>query len=113
MTIMQRKYKFIHILFRNCGATLTINLIEKKAENWMFDEYVSTNEKTSDCCLLKFETVDGQIFRYEGYVPQFFPNDHYGDYVIINIRKDGSVANFEVTDEQIDKVIAENEKWRS
>lgn len=37
------------------------------------------------------ETVAG----YEGYVPDFFPGDHYGDYLILNIDLEtGQIKNW-------------------
>lgn len=38
-----------------------------------------------------------EIFDYEGYVPAFFPGDHYGDYVILDIDLDtGKITNWKV-----------------
>lgn len=41
---------------------------------------------------------DGQeIFDYEGYVPNFMPGEHYGDYLILNIELDtGKITNWRV-----------------
>jgi hypothetical protein len=41
-------------------------------------------------------TVDGTIKgEYEGYVPDFFPDEHYGDYVILDIDADtGQILNW-------------------
>jgi hypothetical protein len=32
--------------------------------------------------------------REQEYVPGFFPGDHYGDYVILDIEPDGNIANW-------------------
>jgi hypothetical protein len=44
----------------------------------------------------------------DGYVPDFMPEDHYGDYVILNIDLDtGQVTNWKKpTAEQIEQFIA-------
>lgn len=44
----------------------------------------------------------------DGYVPDFMPGDHYGDYVILNIDLDtGLVTNWKAPSrEQIEKFIA-------
>ena len=62
-----------------------------------------------------FEAVvadqDGaELAQYEGYVPGFFPGDHYGDYLILDIDIDtGQIVNWEPpTAAQIEKFISEN-----
>jgi hypothetical protein len=36
---------------------------------------------------------DGQVLKeYEGYVPAFFPGQHYGDYLILDIDETGKIA---------------------
>ena len=44
---------------------------------------------------------------YEGYVPEFMPGEHYGDYLILNIDMDtGQILNWKKPDqEQIEKFI--------
>lgn len=39
------------------------------------------------------------------YVPDCFPGKHYGDYLELSISKDGNVKDFNVTDEDIDKLL--------
>jgi hypothetical protein len=43
---------------------------------------------------------------YNGYVPDFFPEEHWGDYVMLDIDIDtGKILNWKVpTQEQLDKV---------
>lgn len=37
---------------------------------------------------------DGQVLKeYEGYVPSFFPGEHYGDYLILDIDIDTGMIN--------------------
>ena len=40
--------------------------------------------------------VDGrQVGRYDGYVPEFMPGEHYGDYVTLEIDIDtGKILNW-------------------
>ncbi|QAY85369.1 hypothetical protein [Pseudomonas arsenicoxydans] len=36
-----------------------------------------------------------QVCGFEGYVPDFFPGDHYGDYLILNINLEtGQITNW-------------------
>lgn len=51
---------------------------------------------------------DGEAIKeYEGYVPGFMPEEHYGDYLILNIDIDtGTVTNWEVpSQEEIEEFI--------
>jgi hypothetical protein len=55
------------------GSFLSIDLETNQVQNWLFDSGITINYKTSDCCILKFEHRDyPTLFRYEGYVPDFF-----------------------------------------
>lgn len=58
---------------------------------------VSISAKCSDLCFVSVSDdkenllVDG----YDGYVPAFMPDDHYGDYVILDIDvKTGQILNW-------------------
>ena len=93
---MERKYKKMHILFEESGSCLSINLDTNQAENWLFGRNISTNYKTSDGCFIKFETDKGELISSLGYVPDFFPGNHYGDYVELSISKEGIVRALEV-----------------
>ncbi|MCY1454717.1 hypothetical protein D9M71_718000 [compost metagenome] len=48
---------------------------------------------------------------YEGYVPDFFPGDHYGDYLILNIDLEtGQIKNWKKpTAGDIEKMLAQGE----
>lgn len=55
--------------------------------------------------------VDAQgeeVGEYEGYVPDFFPGQHYGDYVILNIDLEtGQIKNWnKPTAEDVEKLIS-------
>lgn len=64
--------------------------------------------KVSDqfCALLK-DSEGHPIKDYEGYVPNFMPGEHYGDYVELDIDIDtGEIVNWEVpTKEQIEAFV--------
>mgnify|MGYP001578622213 FL=1 len=101
----------MHILFEESASCMTIDLETMKVENWLFDSPVDTHYKTADRCLIKFETKEGKLFSYEGYVPDFFPGEHYGDYVTLHISKTGAVRGLKVSDEAIDEVLKEYKNW--
>ena len=101
---MERKYEKMHLLFEETGSCLTIKLAANQVENWLFDGSIRTNYKTSDECVIKFETAQGELIRYEGYVPLFLPGDHYGDYIELSISQDGIVQELSVTDAEIDSI---------
>ena len=51
--------------------------------------------KTSDMFNSTLE-VDGKVVgEYDGYVPDFFPGQHYGDYILLHIDVDtGVIVNW-------------------
>ena len=103
---MQRKYQKMHVLFEESGSVLSIDLTNNQAINWLFDTGVHTNYKTADRCLVKFEEADGTMQHYEGYVPDFFPGEHYGDYIEIIIFETGK-TNINILDQDIDELLEE------
>lgn len=52
-----------------------------------------------------------QVGGYEGYVPDFFPGDHYGDYLILNINLEtGQIKNWKKpAAADIEKMLAQGE----
>lgn len=56
---------------------------------------ISINAKCSDLFSAHL-LQDGKIVgEYEGYVPSFFPGEHYGDYIQFNIDADtGQIINW-------------------
>ncbi|MEO8641886.1 hypothetical protein [Pseudomonas sp.] len=52
-----------------------------------------------------------EVGSYEGYVPDFFPGDHYGDYLILNIDLEtGAIKNWKKpTADDIEKMLAQGE----
>ena len=102
-----KKYTKMHVLFYETATTLSIDLTTKKVDNWFFKESMETNSKTADMCCLKFEQQGSkELLSYMGYVPDFFPGEHWGDYVRLEISEKGVVKKLKVTDAQIDKLLA-------
>ena len=58
------------------------------------------------------DSKGNEIGNYDGYVPEFFPGEHYGDYVELDIYiATGRIVNWNVpTDEDIDKMIKEGKE---
>ena len=91
----------IHILFEETASCISIDLASMTVENWRFKESLRINYKTSDCCLLQFETSEQKFFDYTGYVPDFFPGQHFGDYIEMEFDASGKVLGWEVNEKDI------------
>lgn len=54
------------------------------------------NAKCSDLFAMSIEDSKGtELLNYDGYVPSFFPNEHYGDYVELTIdSKTGKIVDW-------------------
>jgi len=51
--------------------------------------------KCSDCFSATLEENGKETISYDGYVPDFFPNEHYGDYVMFDIDiETGKILNW-------------------
>lgn len=71
--------------------------------------------KVCDMFTASVHDQDGEtVFDYEGYVPDFFPGDHYGDYIMLHIDLDtGKITNWKTPSaEDIMKFIDECEAGR-
>jgi hypothetical protein len=57
---------------------------------------IEISAKCSDCFAATLYAPDGTVLKeYDGYVPDFFPGDHYGDYVMLNIDiETGQILNW-------------------
>lgn len=100
-----RKFIKMHILFYETSDTLTVDLLSNYIENWTLTEKTTKFVyKTSDQCMLLFETIEGKKYFYKGYVPRFFPGKHYGNYLILTIEVDGKIQDFSSTDADIEKL---------
>jgi len=64
--------------------------------------------KTSDACDIQFLDKDNKPTRerHDGYVPDYFPEEHYGDYLELDIDvKTGRILNWKTpTQKQLNKV---------
>jgi hypothetical protein len=48
--------------------------------------YISISAKCSDLYSHQIYKKNGELYKeYEGYVPSFFPEEHYGDYIMLDI----------------------------
>ncbi len=66
---------------------------------------ISIVAKCSD--MFSATILDGKrSFEYNGYVPKFFPGEHYGDYVMLDIDiESGKILNWKTpTEEQIEEL---------
>lgn len=52
--------------------------------------------KCSDCCAASLEDDKGNELKdHDGYVPNFMPGQHYGDYIILDIDiETGQILNW-------------------
>ena len=57
---------------------------------------ISISAKCSDLCFAQIQTKEREeIFTHDGYVPEFMPGEHYGDYVILDIElATGKILNW-------------------
>jgi hypothetical protein len=68
---------------------------------------ISISAKCSDSFYANLSINKKQIGgEYDGYVPDFFPGDHYGDYVQLEIDVDsGTIVNWKTpTNEELNRV---------
>jgi hypothetical protein len=59
-------------------------------------KYIQIHAKVVDSASYSLHAADGKKIAYrDDYVPSFFPEDHYGDYIILNIDLEtGQVLNW-------------------
>ena len=68
--------------------------------------------KVADTFAAELYDQDGELLKdHEGYVPDFMPGNHYGDYVMLDIDIDtGQITNWKVpTRRQIEEFIEGDE----
>lgn len=72
--------------------------------------YISA--KCSDNFYAFLEEDGMKDHEYEGYVPKWFPDEHYGDYIMFDIDLDtGQILNWKPpTKEQVEETFGEAEK---
>lgn len=98
---MSRTYQKMQIFFYETATTMTIDLETMQIENWLFKRPMSISRKVRDECHLELIQEDGYIDSYRGYVPDFFPSEHWGDYIILQITAEGKIKGWHPTDKQI------------
>lgn len=50
-------------------------------------KYIQVSAKCSDMCAIEFQDENGhKIASMDGYVPDFMPGEHFGDYIILTIE---------------------------
>jgi hypothetical protein len=108
---MLQKYIKMTIFFEDTATAMTINLSTKQVENWKHKKSKSIHTKTADECHLSFEDITGKSYEYKGYVPDFFPGKHYGDYMMLDFTADGKLVRFDCTDEAIEEALAIYEEF--
>jgi hypothetical protein len=65
---------------------------------------IRTRMKVRDTFECQVVNNEGKVeLNYDGYVPSFFPDDHYGDYLYLNIDiETGQILNWKKpTEEQL------------
>ena len=71
---------------------------------------IKISAKCSDLFSARLLDAHGnEVGSYEGYVPEFFPGKHYGDYVQLDIElATGKILNWKPpTDEQLTEILKE------
>ena len=78
------------------GSTLrlTIDLDTGVVRDWPAGQVASTHAKVCDEGVYELYAGNERIAARHGYVPDFFPGDHYGDYLILNIDGEGRIAGW-------------------
>lgn len=59
-------------------------------------KYIEISAKCSDLCWAQLQDANGgELATRDGYVPDFFPDEHWGDYVMLKIElKTGKIVNW-------------------
>lgn len=73
---------------------------------------VKINAKCSDLFSCIIESSKGkELLNYDGYVPDFMPNQHYGDYVELTIdAKTGKIVDWPKDATELIKAFIKEEK---
>lgn len=71
---------------------------------------ISISAKCSDLCCAQLQDKDGAyVAEHNGYVPALMPEEHYGDYVILDIDLEtGIILNWK----RPDRATVEETKWK-
>ena len=79
-------------------------------KNSMDPKIVKINAKCSDLCFTEVLAGNGNVIaEHDGYVPEFMPGEHYGDYVELKIDiETGKLLNWK-PGSYLHKFIKQNE----
>lgn len=67
--------------------------------NWKQGVKAEVHYKVCDAGTYYLKDTSGNIvMKKEGYVPGFFPGEHFGDYIIMDIDESGKITNWENPD---------------
>jgi hypothetical protein len=71
---------------------------------------ISISAKCSDLCSSQLQDKDGKVVaEHNGYVPALMPEEHCGDYVILDIDLEtGTILNWK----RPSKKVVEETKWK-
>ena len=59
---------------------------------------IQLNAKCSDLCWMRLHLEDGTEVEGSGYVPEFFPGQHWGDYIELDIDPaTGIITNWDTS----------------
>lgn len=63
---------------------------------------IQINAKCSDLCSTVIKQDGKIVFEHDGYVPDFMPDQHFGDYVMLDIDlKTGKILNWTATTKSV------------
>jgi hypothetical protein len=70
--------------------------INQKVETQREAKVLKIHAKCRDCCSATLLDQQGKVIKeHDGYVPDFMPGQHYGDYIILDIDVDtGQILNW-------------------
>lgn len=91
-----------------CGDywVIVIDLTSGHIANWPKGTTADVHYKTCDDNSFELLAANGDVLaKTDGYVPGFFPGDHYGDYVIMKIDGEGRIEDwYPPTTRQLEKL---------
>lgn len=78
------------------GSTLrmTIDLDTGVVRDWPAGQVASIHAKVCDEGVYELMAGGERVAAKSGYVPGFFPGEHYGDYLLLDIDGEGRIAGW-------------------
>jgi len=70
--------------------------------------------KCSDLCCVVLKDANGKaIAEHDGYVPEFMPGEHFGDYIEIDIELEtGRILNWKKPTQKVLSKPTSNDEWK-